>query len=59
MVGSGLLYLGFFAFLFVVGGIAGDILYKDMANIFWIAGAIVAIIGTIIGRFILTLMRAT
>jgi uncharacterized membrane protein YeaQ/YmgE (transglycosylase-associated protein family) len=57
MVGTGLLYFGFFIFLFVVGGIAGDIAYHEIPNIFIIGGLVVGIIGTLIGRFILSLMR--
>ena len=57
MVSSTLLYISFFVFLFVVGGIAGDTLYHEIPNIFILAGLGVGIIGTIIGRFILSLMR--
>ena len=57
MVSTGLLYFGFFVFLFVIGGIAGDTMYHEVANIFIIAGSIVAVVGTLIGRFILSLMR--
>ena len=57
MVSTGLLYFGFFVFLFVVGGIAGDIMYPEMQNSFVIGGLVVGIVGTLIGRFILSLMR--
>jgi len=50
-------YIGFFVFFFVVGGIVGSQIYKDTANIFLISGFIVAIIGMLIGRFVINLIN--
>ncbi|MEM4637738.1 MAG: hypothetical protein QXK76_01765 [Candidatus Woesearchaeota archaeon] len=50
-------YFGFFAFFFVFGGIAGSMLFKDVENIFLIAGFSVSVLGMFLGRFLLNLMR--
>ena len=49
--------IGFFVFFFVVGGIVGATLFKNTANIFWIAGLVVGIVVTGIRKLFVAMIQ--